>query len=60
MNALKLLKKKEFDEAVEIFTELELQHPYSKWASRGQLMAGFALYKLEAGPARQRSGYCFK
>ncbi len=42
---MNLIKKKEFTEAVEVFNELELQHPYSKWASRGQLMAGFALYK---------------
>ena len=39
------LKKKEFTEAVETFTELEIQHPYSKWATKGQLMAGFAHYK---------------
>ena len=43
-NALKSLKKKEYDIAVDIFNELELQHPYSKWASKGQVMAGFALY----------------
>ena len=39
------LKKREFTEAVEQFTELEIQHPYSKWATKGQLMAGFAHYK---------------
>ena len=44
-NAMNHLKKKEFDEAVETFTELEIQHPYSKWATKGQLMAGFAHYK---------------
>ena len=44
-NAMIHLKKKEFDKAVETFTELEIQHPYSKWATKGQLMAGFAHYK---------------
>ena len=39
------LKKKNFSEAVEQFSELEIQYPYSKWATKGQLMAGFAHYK---------------
>jgi outer membrane protein assembly factor BamD len=38
------LKRKEFDKSTEIFNELELQHPYSKWASKGQLMSGFSYY----------------
>ncbi len=42
--AMKHLKKKEFEEAIENFTELEIQYPYSPWASRGQLMIGFAHY----------------
>ena len=28
------LKKKDFEEAIEIFTELEIQYPYSPWAAR--------------------------
>ncbi len=44
-SGMSYLKKKEFTEAVEQFTELEIQHPYSKWATKGQLMAGFAHYK---------------
>ena len=44
-SGMSYLKKKEFAEAVEQFTELEIQHPYSKWATKGQLMAGFAHYK---------------
>tara|TARA_B100000989_G_scaffold279174_1_gene241569 strand:+ start:995 stop:1825 length:831 start_codon:yes stop_codon:yes gene_type:complete len=43
--ALIALKKKEYLLAHELFTELDLQHPYSKWATKGQLMSGFALYK---------------
>ena len=42
---MKNLKKKEFSDAVEQFTQLEIQYPYSKWATKGQLMAGFAHYK---------------
>ena len=38
------LKKKKYDEAIDNFTELEIQYPYSPWASRGQLMIGFAHY----------------
>ena len=42
--ALKYLKKKKYEEAIDNFTELEIQYPYSPWASRGQLMIGFAHY----------------
>ena len=42
--AMSQLKKKEFDEAIEIFSELEIQYPYSPWASRGQLLTGFVHY----------------
>ena len=41
---MKYLKLKEFDEAIEIFTELEIIHPYSSFSSKSQLMAGFAQY----------------
>ena len=41
---MKHLKKQEFNEAIDIFTELEIQYPYSQWASRGQLLIGFAHY----------------
>ena len=44
-SGMSYLKKKEFVNFVEQFTELEIQHPYSKWATKGQLMAGFAHYK---------------
>ena len=42
--AMKYLKKKKYEEAIDNFTELEIQYPYSPWASRGQLMIGFAHY----------------
>ena len=41
---MNLLRKKEFDSAVEIFTELEIVHPYSSYSAKSQLMAGFAQY----------------
>lgn len=31
--------------AAELFDEVERQHPYSYWATKGQLMAAFARYK---------------
>ena len=42
--AMKNLKKKNYEEAIDDFTELEIQYPYSPWAARGQLMIGFAHY----------------
>ena len=42
---MNFLKKKEYDKATETFNELEIQHPYSAFATKGQLMAGFAHYK---------------
>ena len=42
--AMNKLKEKEFEEAIEIFSELEIQYPYSPWAARGQLFTGFAHY----------------
>ncbi len=41
---MKYLKKQEFSEAINSFTELEIQYPYSPWASRGQMLIGFAHY----------------
>ena len=43
-SGLELLKKKRFDEAIERFTELEIQYPYSDWSSRGQMLIGFSHY----------------
>ena len=33
--------------AAEQFQDIELQHPYSEWASKAQLMAGYALYQKQ-------------
>ena len=41
---MKYLKAKDFENAVEVFNELEIVHPYSSFSSKSQLMAGFAQY----------------
>ena len=41
---MRYLKAKDFENAVEVFTELEIVHPYSSLSSKSQLMAGFAQY----------------
>ena len=42
--AMSYLKTQEFGEAIEKFTELEIQYPYSDWSARGQMLTGFAHY----------------
>ncbi len=39
---LAALREKEYEAAVVSFEEAERQHPYSAWATRAQLMAGYA------------------
>ncbi len=34
-----------YDKAAKLFDEVEHQHPYSVWATKGQLMAAFAYYR---------------
>ena len=43
--ALDELKEGNNTRAAAAFQEVERQHPYSQWATRGQLMAAYALYK---------------
>ncbi|MGE4350832.1 MAG: outer membrane protein assembly factor BamD [Bdellovibrionales bacterium] len=43
--AADLMDKKEYQEAVRRFEEVERQHPYSQWATRAELMAGYAQYQ---------------
>ncbi|MDD2325577.1 MAG: outer membrane protein assembly factor BamD [Alphaproteobacteria bacterium] len=40
-----LMDKREFSEAARRFEEVERQHPYSQWATRAQLMSGYAFYQ---------------
>ncbi len=39
------LDRKSYDEAVELFNEVERQHPFSEWARRASLMSAYASYK---------------
>lgn len=45
--AVRKLEGKEYKDAAELFDETERQHPYSEWATRAQLMAGFAHYQAQ-------------
>lgn len=44
-NAMDLLETQWYETAAKEFDEVERQYPYSKWATRAQLMAGYAYYK---------------
>jgi outer membrane protein assembly factor BamD len=44
VNALRL---EEYKLAVEVFDEVERQHPYSVWATKAQLMSAYASYKRD-------------
>ena len=35
----------EYEDAADLFDEVERQHPYSVWASKAQLMSAFAMYQ---------------
>lgn len=39
------LARRNYDDAVLLFNEVERQHPYSEWASRANLMSAFAAYQ---------------
>jgi len=44
-DAQALLEQNDFEAAARGFEEVERQHPYSQWATRGQLMATYAYYE---------------
>ena len=46
-NAMDLLEAQWYETAAKEFDEVERQYPYSKWATKAQLMAGYAHYKEE-------------
>jgi outer membrane protein assembly factor BamD len=56
--AQQLLNEGNYREAAPAFEEVERQHPYSQWATRGQMMAAYAFYESnqydEAVAAAQR------
>ncbi len=43
--ASRAMERKRYDDAVELFGEVERQHPYSAWARRAILMKAFAQYQ---------------
>lgn len=43
--AVNALEAESYLEAAELFDEVERQHPYSIWATKAQLMAGYANYE---------------
>ncbi|MGD9511364.1 MAG: outer membrane protein assembly factor BamD [Geminicoccaceae bacterium] len=40
-----LMAQGNFKDAAKSFEEVERQHPYSQWATRGQIMAAYAYYE---------------
>lgn len=43
--AARELDKRDYDQAIALFNEVERQHPYSEWARRAVLMSAFAAYQ---------------
>lgn len=43
--AYKQLNKTRYVQAAETFEQVELEHPYSKWATKAKLMGAYAYYK---------------
>lgn len=44
-SAARELDRQDYAEAIELFNEVERQHPYSEWARRSTLMSAFAAYQ---------------
>jgi outer membrane protein assembly factor BamD len=44
-DAANAMDARDFENAAKLFDEVERQHPYSRWATQAQLMAGFAHYQ---------------
>lgn len=44
-DAMDALQEGQYGSAASLFDEVERQHPYSKWATKSQLMAAFAHYQ---------------
>ena len=43
--AAKELDTRDYEDAIQLFNEVERQHPYSEWARRSTLMSAFAAYQ---------------
>lgn len=46
-NAMDELEAENYQQAATLFDEVERQHPYSVWATKAQLMAGYAYYEAQ-------------
>jgi outer membrane protein assembly factor BamD len=46
--ALVVLEQRDYEEAAYLFDEVERQHPYSKWATKAQLMSAYSFYQDDA------------
>ncbi len=44
-DGMDFLVAKDYDKATKAFVELERQHPYSKWAAKGQIMLAYTYYE---------------
>ena len=44
-SAAKELDTRDYESAIQLFNEVERQHPYSEWARRSTLMSAFAAYQ---------------
>ncbi len=44
-DASRAMERKRYDDAIQLFGEVERQHPYSAWARRAILMKAFAQYR---------------
>jgi outer membrane protein assembly factor BamD len=47
-NAINVLEQRDYEEAAYLFDEVERQHPYSKWATKAQLMSAYSFYQDDA------------
>lgn len=46
-NAMRLLEEHSYQKAATAFDEVDRQHPYSKWATKAQIMAAYAHYRAQ-------------
>ena len=43
--AYELLERTSYKKAAETFEKVEMEHPYSKWATQAKIMSAYAYYK---------------
>lgn len=45
-SAVSAMEQERWDDAAELFSEVERQHPYSEWATKAQLMGAYSRYQI--------------